>query len=102
MDHISARPDRLQMLVLDRIEPAANMCRYYVLSIEPNLWGELSLVRYWGRIGRRGRSRVDLHCDHASAREALEAWLERKRRRGYVPRQPTTPAELRHSEPEFG
>lgn len=77
------------MLVLDRIEPAANMARYYVLSIEPNLWGELSLTREWGRIGRRGRSRVELHCDHASAGEALETWLERKRRRGYVARQST-------------
>ena len=100
MDQISACPDRLQMLVLDRIEPAANMCRYYVLSIEPTLWGEMSLVRHWGRIGRRGRSRVDLHCDHASATEALETWLERKRLRGYARRQPTTQVELRHSEPE--
>ncbi|MGO4175855.1 WGR domain-containing protein [Bosea sp. TAF32] len=80
----------LNLIVLDRIDRTRDMHRFYVLSIEPTLWGELSLVRQWGRIGRRGRSRVDLHCDHASAREALDSWLERKRGRGYVPRQPTT------------
>ena len=90
MSHNPPGAALVQMLVLDRIEPAANMARYYVLSIEPTLWGELSLIREWGRIGRRGRSRVELHSNQASATEALEIWLERKRRRGYVPRQSTS------------
>ncbi|PZR88502.1 MAG: polymerase [Stutzerimonas stutzeri] len=76
----------LNLIVLDRIDPVQNMQRFYLLSVEPTLWGDQSLVRRWGRIGRRGGCRVKLHSDHASATEALETWLERKRRRGYVPR----------------
>lgn len=99
MSQIAPDTACVQMLVLDRIEPAANMSRYYVLSIQPTLWGEQSLVRHWGRIGGQGRSRIDLHRDETSAAEALETWLERKRRRGYVPRQPITQVERRYSGP---
>ncbi|QEL26977.1 WGR domain-containing protein (plasmid) [Bosea sp. F3-2] len=73
----------LHLVVLDRIEPSQNMQRYYVLSIEPTLWGEMSLVRQWGRIGHQGGSRIDIHPDEAAAKVALDAWLHRKRRRGY-------------------
>ena len=41
-------PYRLYCL---RIDNARNMARYYTLSIQPTLFGE---VRYWGRIGTRG------------------------------------------------
>jgi hypothetical protein len=37
-------------VVLDRIDPAANMRRFYVLSIEPSLFGDATLVREWGRV----------------------------------------------------
>jgi len=74
---------KLQMLVLERRDPSRNMARFYVLAIEPNLFGEAALAREWGRIGSLGRRRLDLHADRASAAEALEVWLERKRRRGY-------------------
>ncbi|MGY6251465.1 WGR domain-containing protein [Bosea thiooxidans] len=42
---------RLQMLVLDRSDPAQNMARFYVLAIEPTLFGDVALVREWGRRG---------------------------------------------------
>jgi len=59
------------------------MARFYVLAIEPTLFGDAALVREWGRIGSPGRRRLDLHADAATAGEALEVWLERKARRGY-------------------
>ena len=74
---------KVQMLVLERREPCCNMARFYVLAIEPAFFGDTALVREWGRIGFPGRRRLDLHADMASAAEALEAWLERKTRRGY-------------------
>jgi predicted DNA-binding WGR domain protein len=76
--------DTIQYLVLDRCEPTCNMARYYVLSIEPSLFGETTLVREWGRIGRPGQRRVELYENQSCAVEALETWLQRKRRRGYV------------------
>jgi predicted DNA-binding WGR domain protein len=52
--------DTIQYLVLDRCDPTCNMARYYVLSNEPSLFGDASLIREWGRIGRSGQRRVEL------------------------------------------
>jgi len=73
----------LQMLVLERREPSRNMARFYVLAIEPTLFGDTALVREWGRIGSLGRRRLDFHASVSSAGEALDVWLARKARRGY-------------------
>ena len=43
------------MLVLERRNASRNMARFYVLAIEPTLFGEMALVREWGRIGSWGR-----------------------------------------------
>ncbi|MET0532241.1 MAG: WGR domain-containing protein [Microvirga sp.] len=75
--------DKIQYLVLDRCDPSCNMARYYVLSIESSLFGDASLIREWGRIGRPGRTRIELYETQSRALEALETWLQRKRRRGY-------------------
>ncbi len=75
--------DTIQYLVLDRCDPSCNMARYYVLSIEPSLFGDATLIREWGRIGQPGRRRIELYESPTKALEALEAWLQRKRRRGY-------------------
>ena len=74
----------LQVLVLERVEPDENIHRYYVLAIEPTLFGDMALRREWGRLGNRGGAcRLDLHADHDAAKEALGTWLRRKRARGY-------------------
>lgn len=74
---------RVQLLVLERRDQAQNMARFYVLTIEPTLFGDVALVREWGRLGTQGRRRLDLFREHAKASEALETWLSRKIRRGY-------------------
>jgi predicted DNA-binding WGR domain protein len=78
--------ERVQFLVLQRIDAAQNMTRFYVLSIEPTLFDMPSLVREWGRIGNRGRRRIDLYSSDAEARVSLASWLERKIKRGYAAR----------------
>jgi predicted DNA-binding WGR domain protein len=81
----SAQPPavKLQMLVLERRDENRNMARFYVLAIEPTLFGDSALVREWGRIGSWGRRRLDLYADAQASGEALETWLRRKERRGY-------------------
>jgi predicted DNA-binding WGR domain protein len=54
-------PTLLQVFVLERIDHARNMARFYVQSIEPTLFEDLALVRRCGRIGSAGRERIDLH-----------------------------------------
>ena len=62
MDQQTKDPDVLNVLVLERVDRTKNMARYYVLSVEPTLFAESSLVRCWGRIGGVGRTRIDLHA----------------------------------------
>ena len=76
--------DTIPSLVLHRCDPSCNRARYYVLSIEPSLFGDATLIREWGRLGRPGQRRVELYENQSRAVEALETWLQRKRRRGYV------------------
>jgi predicted DNA-binding WGR domain protein len=71
-------------ILLQRRDCARNVARFYVLAIEPSLYGDAVLVRAWGRIGSLGRQR-DLYASAGEAGEALEAWLARKVRRGYAP-----------------
>jgi predicted DNA-binding WGR domain protein len=73
----------LQLLVLDRRDATCNMARYYVLSVEPTLFGDSALIREWGRIGSSGRRLSHPHPTKTAACEALENWLARKLARGY-------------------
>ena len=77
-------PPKLQLLVLERVDPTRNMNRYYVLSVTASLFGDTALVREWGRRGQGGQHRIELHAEEAGAGEALQAWLRRKVRRGYA------------------
>ena len=83
MDPDADNPTLLQVLVLERVDRAKNVARFYVLSIEPTLFEHLALVRRWGRIGTVGRTRIDLHPSPLVAQIELKKWLDRKRRRGY-------------------
>jgi predicted DNA-binding WGR domain protein len=70
-------------LRLRRIDAARNMARFYLLSLQPTLFGEISLIRQWGRIGGEGQKKIETF---ATQDDAVRAWarLERiKRRRGY-------------------
>lgn len=69
---------------LTRIEPAANMRRYYSLQIAPDLFGGYALTRSWGRIGLSSAMRIELYEDEAAAIGALQVWYDQKVRRGYV------------------
>ena len=76
--------DTIHYLVLHRCDPSCNMARYSVLSLAPSLFGDATLIREWGRIGRPGQRRVELYESRSCAVEVFETWLQRKRRRGYL------------------
>lgn len=60
------------------------MRRFYGLSLQPTLFGEVSLTRNWGRIGTRGQSLIQTYDDPDAARRAFEHLARRKRARGYA------------------
>ena len=69
--------------LLTRIDPAANMRRYYRLSVEPGLFGDWGVVREWGRIGTSGHTRTDWYEGEADAAIALDRLAAQKVKRGY-------------------
>ncbi|TIU63358.1 MAG: WGR domain-containing protein [Mesorhizobium sp.] len=78
MDHEKTVPVHLH-----RIDPSRNMRRFYMLAIQPTLFGGASVIRNWGRIGTNGQSMMetfDSEDDAASASMRLE---RTKRRKGY-------------------
>ncbi|WLE00502.1 WGR domain-containing protein (plasmid) [Agrobacterium leguminum] len=70
-------------IYLRRIDPSQNMRRFYVLAIQPTLFGGASVIRNWGRIGTNGQSKIEtFDSDHDAATAAMRL-QKAKRRRGY-------------------
>ena len=72
-------------LSLRRVEPALNMKRFYTLTLQPTLFGEVTLIRHWGRIGTRGQNLIETFADQEAAVSAFTRLARSKRARGYVP-----------------
>jgi predicted DNA-binding WGR domain protein len=72
-------------LYCQRIDQHRNVARYYQLSVQPTLFNEVAVVRYWGRIGTKGGQMREFF---ANEREAARHFLElarQKKLRGYRP-----------------
>jgi predicted DNA-binding WGR domain protein len=70
-------------LHLTRRDPARNMARFYAISLQPTLFGEVALHRHWGRIGTGGQARLQTFESPMAAAGAQARLAEAKRRRGY-------------------
>lgn len=68
---------------LEKCDPRRNMYRFYRMYILPNLFGEWTLAREWGRIGTRGRSQIDWFETEKEAQCAMLSLKTLKSRRGY-------------------
>ena len=72
-----------QAIHLFRIRPERNEARFYRLDVWPDLFGGVSLVREWGRIGRPGRHMHEHFISEKAARKALNEIAFSKQKRGY-------------------
>ena len=75
--------------VLRRIDDAQNMARFYELDIQPTLFGDIGVIRHWGRIGSRGQSMQEW----PPSDEAANDLVAKLTKRGYLspaPSQPTS------------
>lgn len=68
---------------LVRIDPDRNVHRFYRLDVQPDLFGTVSLIREWGRIGQGGTVRIATFPSEAEAEVEAARTLTAKRRRGY-------------------
>lgn len=75
----------LSLTAVFRTDPRLNMSRFYAVGISQALFGDVALVRSWGRIGMVGRTRVDLFPSWGEAEVALAHIIAEKLKRGYRP-----------------
>lgn len=68
---------------LVRIDAERNVFRFYRLDIQPDLFGTVSLIREWGRVGQPGTVRIRTFADVSLAKHDLAETIKRKRRMGY-------------------
>ncbi|WP_339765561.1 WGR domain-containing protein [uncultured Hoeflea sp.] len=91
-------------IYIERTEASSNMARYYAMEISATLFGDACLTRSWGRIGRRGQSKMHHFENENDAVDLFLDLMRRKRKRGYRPRpvrsqafhQPPETQHLRH------
>lgn len=65
---------------LEKRQPTNNVARFYRMSVMPNLFGEWTLLREWGRMGQ---VRMDWFSDEGQAIAALVTLKAAKRLHGY-------------------
>lgn len=71
------------VLHLIRRDAARSLARFYRRELCPTLFGEVVLVRQWGRIGTSGRRSETVVADQEEGRAVLSRWSRQKRARGY-------------------
>ena len=79
---------------LHRIDRDAKMARFYSIDIAPTLFGEVSVLRTWGRIGTHGHTSIETCATRSEAVLAADRTLRQKTRRGYAAPSPTCPPDL--------
>lgn len=75
----------LKSVYLHRIDPDRNMHRFYAASVQPTLFGDMAVMRCWGRIGHAGQIKTTTFEHATDAYRAFDRLVTAKRRRGYVP-----------------
>ncbi|MEP5757790.1 MAG: WGR domain-containing protein [Litoreibacter sp.] len=73
-------PSRIK---LRRIDPIQKMRRFYLMTVQRDLFGGATLVREWGTIGSAGRLQQSHHADEGQAVDALARLAQQKFKRGY-------------------
>ncbi|MCX2698694.1 WGR domain-containing protein [Ochrobactrum chromiisoli] len=68
---------------LRRIDPSQNMSRFYSLEMQPTLFGEVSVIRHWGRIGSSGQTMHEPFDSQEDAARKFSHLRQVKIRKGY-------------------
>ncbi|MEN8833055.1 MAG: WGR domain-containing protein [Pacificibacter sp.] len=68
---------------LRRIDPKQRMRRFYLMTVQRDLFGGATLTREWGRIGSAGKVMHTHHADEGQAVDALATLAQQKFKRGY-------------------
>lgn len=69
---------------LARVDPDANIDRFYSVQLTRSLFGEIGVERQWGRRRTYGRRRLDWYGNEREAKSALSDLVKAKMSRGYM------------------
>ena len=64
-------------------DPAKNRARFYLLTWQPTLDGEMALVCTWGRLGTQGRSLAVVFPERSCAQAKIAHLIRRRFQHGY-------------------
>ncbi len=70
-------------IAMRRVDPETNVARFYVLTLERDLFGNFAVTRQWGRVGTTGRVITEPFETELEAAEDMGRLAASKRRRGY-------------------
>ena len=65
------------------INPDQNKYRFYCMSVQYGLFGNIYLIRHWGRIGTRGRTLMQSFDTVDEIHQEIQRLLKIRKRRGY-------------------
>ena len=68
---------------LEKVDRTGNEFRAYRIELTRSLFGDWGVDRNWGRIGTKGRSRIDWFETKEAAGDAASTILRQKLNRGY-------------------
>ena len=71
-------------IALRRVDPETNVPRFYLLTLERDLFGNVVVTRQWGRVGTAGRQITEPYPTGEAAVEAMTVLAAAKRKRGYM------------------
>ena len=74
----------MSAVYLRKVDPTRNMARFYHVDLAPNLFGEVSVLRSWGRIGTQGRTMIETWPSADAARLSAGRLVRAKESRGYA------------------
>jgi predicted DNA-binding WGR domain protein len=73
----------MNLIYLERHEPDKNLHQFYQLFVVPDLLGDWSLVREWGRVGSPGTVRKEWFDSDDEAMVVSEKLSDANRKKGY-------------------
>jgi len=73
----------LPATVLHMVDPGRNAAKFYTMVVSPSLFGDVALVRSWGRIPKKGALRISLFASYGEAEVAKAKIVAQKLARGY-------------------
>ena len=71
-------------VTLHRTDPTRNLRWFYLVDVQPDLLGEWTFVRGWGRIGSPGKVRIAPYPNPQEAQAALDRQCHAKERKAYA------------------